>query len=275
MVKIINLFLIIVLSFNLFGCKKKQDLFSFTPDEIKQKINIFLEIEKEKSYKKIENIYKIHFQNIVLKMDEKYQLETNLKIEKANRNCVLNQEVHLNKIVLSKAMQKIFYLWMKESLSNYRQVSNKKKRGEYLKFAQNFYEGFQSQVKEIGLYSENENLFDVKILESFSSLKKYIDSQDQWKEELEIKKIDDISKEIFGLSVCYKIKQLEEIRKKNINIAQTKLTEAVLYYDIIVEEIIKNNPYGYKTICKSFTGDLFKIDAKIIEKEIFLGLKIL
>lgn len=267
MVKIISLFLIIFLSFNLFGCKKKQDLFSFTPNEIKQKINIYLDLEKETSYKKIENIYKTHFQDIVVKIDKKHHLETNLKIEKANRSCILNQEVHLNKVVLFKSMQKIFYLWMKESLSNYRQSIDKEKRKKYLEFAQIFYQGFQFQIKEI-------ESFDSEILKAFSCLEKYINLPDQWKEELEIKKIDDICKKVFGLCVCNEIKQLEQIRKKNINMAQANLTKAVLYYDIIVDEIAKNNFYGNQIICKSFTGDLFKIDAKTIEKEIFLGLKI-
>jgi hypothetical protein len=259
------------LPYLIIGCGKKG---SEQGSPIAEKVAAFQNIETIRTgdkldFRAIEEIYNLRLKEFALKYDKTFGEEMGVIIEKAIRNGKASKYPKAQVQIISKTLQKVFFLALKGELEQAAKLDNASAR--HLEDASGYYEVIRPTVLRRGEWMKVGTLYDEEIQQVFSKAREAIEKKDSAQFESQRNMLNDKLIRIFALSVLFEVEGLIENRAIYEQ-AQIKQAEASTYYSIIEKEIKKNNPGGHEIIHYQLNVNPEDADFDVIKKELEVGL---
>jgi hypothetical protein len=262
---------LVILPYLIIGCGKKG---SEQGSPIAEKVAAFQNIETIRTgdkldFRAIEEIYNLRLKEFALKYDKTFGEEMGVIIEKAIRNGKASKYPKAQVQIISKTLQKVFFLALKGELEQAAKLDNASAR--HLEDASGYYEVIRPTVLRRGEWMKVGTLYDEEIQQVFSKAREAIEKKDSAQFESQRNMLNDKLIRIFALSVLFEVEGLIENRAIYEQ-AQIKQAEASTYYSIIEKEIKKNNPGGHEIIHYQLNVNPEDADFDVIKKELEVGL---
>ena len=264
---------IIILLYLIVGCGKKDDE---QAAKIDRKVSAFKNVEQIRTednfdFREIEEIYNSRLQAFALKYDKVLGEEMNVIIEKAIRDGKVSKYPKVQAQIISKTLQKIFFLALQDELEQSRKLDNT--AATHQGNASGYYEAIRPTALRRGDWLGVDTLYDEEIQQVFGKAKEAIEKKDSEKFVSQKKILTDKLMRIFALSVLYEVEGMVENRAIYEQF-QIKQAEASTYYKTIEEEVKKNNPSGHEIIHYQLNVNPEYADFEAIKKELEVGVAI-